>query len=103
MKTPAAQKKTKTGRVVSTAMSKTIVVLVERRVRHPFYGKEVRRRKKFLAHDEKEEAKLGDIVRIIETRPLSRRKRWRLLEIIKRGEETEFLPDTAGVSEGIGQ
>jgi len=89
MRKGGAQKKIRTGRVVSTAMQKTIVVLVERRVRHPLYGKEIRRHRKFYAHDEKEEARAGDVVRIIETRPLSRLKRWRLLEIVRRSEGVE--------------
>ncbi len=68
------KRKTKVGRVVSTAMQKTIVVVVERRVRHPLYKKEIRRHKKFYAHDEEGRAKVGDLVRIVETRPLSRLK-----------------------------
>lgn len=85
--TDAAQRgvrKTRQGRVVSDAMDKTIVVKVERRVRHPLYGKEMRRSKRFYAHDEKEEAGVGDVVRIAETRPLSRLKRWRLVDIVRR-------------------
>ncbi len=72
------------GRVVSDAADKTIVVKVERRVRHPLYGKEMRHFKKFHAHDEKNEAKVGDVVRIMETRPLSRMKCWRLVEILEK-------------------
>jgi small subunit ribosomal protein S17 len=72
------------GRVVSDAADKTIVVKVERRVRHPLYGKEMRHFKKFHAHDEKNEAKIGDVVRIMETRPLSRLKCWRLVEILEK-------------------
>lgn len=67
-------------------MQKTIVVKVERRVRHPFYGKEMRLAKKMYAHDEKDEAKVGDKVLIVETRPLSKLKRWRLIKILKTGE-----------------
>lgn len=70
--------------VVSNAMDKTINVSVERRLRHPIYGKSVKKTKKFMAHDEKGEANVGDTVRIMETRPLSKRKRWRLVEIIER-------------------
>lgn len=77
-------KKEKIGRVVSDSMQKTITVLVERRVQHPRYKKYIRQRKKFYAHDEKEEAKVGDMVRIMETRPLSKLKRWRLVEILER-------------------
>lgn len=70
------------GVVVSAAMDKTIAIRVERRVRHPVYGKELRRFSKCYAHDEKNEAKVGDKVRIAETRPLSRLKRWRLVGIL---------------------
>ncbi|MEO0254056.1 MAG: 30S ribosomal protein S17 [candidate division WOR-3 bacterium] len=73
-----------TGIVVSDKMDKTVVVLVERRVRHPLYKKEIKKRKKFYAHDEKNECKIGDKVRIMETRPLSKLKRWRVVEIIER-------------------
>jgi small subunit ribosomal protein S17 len=79
-------KKERIGRVISDKMSKTITVLVERRVQHPLYKKYIRKRKKFYVHDEAEEAKVGDVVRIIETRPLSKLKRWKLVEIIKRAE-----------------
>jgi len=79
-------RKEKIGRVVSDKMEKTITVLVERRVKHPRYKKYIRRHSKFYAHDEREEAREGDLVRIVETRPLSRLKRWRLVEIIERGE-----------------
>jgi len=67
-------------------MHKTIVVKVERRVRHPFYGKEMRLAQKVYAHDEKDEAKTGDKVLIVETRPLSKLKRWRLVRVLKAGE-----------------
>lgn len=67
-------------------MHKTIVVKVERRVRHPFYGKEMRLAQKVYAHDEKDEAKTGDKVLIVETRPLSKLKRWRLVSVLKAGE-----------------
>ncbi|GAB4245342.1 MAG: 30S ribosomal protein S17 [Saprospiraceae bacterium] len=77
-------RKTRVGVVVSNAMDKTINVSVERRLRHPIYGKSVKKTKKFMAHDEKGEANVGDTVRIMETRPLSKRKRWRLVEIIER-------------------
>ncbi|MEO0295538.1 MAG: 30S ribosomal protein S17, partial [candidate division WOR-3 bacterium] len=73
-----------TGIVVSDKMDKTVVVLVERRVRHPLYKKEIKKRKKFYAHDEKNECKIGDKVKIMETRPLSKLKRWRVVEIIER-------------------
>lgn len=80
------QIKTKTGRVVSDKMEKTIVVAVENLVEHPLYKKRVRRTKKFQAHDDREEAHIGDIVRIAETRPISKNKTWRLLEIVRRVE-----------------
>jgi small subunit ribosomal protein S17 len=75
-------RKTRVGVVTSDKMNKTIVVEVERRVPHPRFKKIVRRTTKFHAHDEKEEAKVGDKVRIMETRPLSKTKRWRLIEIL---------------------
>ena len=77
----------KVGRVVSVAPSKTVVVLVERKVQHPVYKKYIKKRKKFYAHDEKEEASLGDVIRIVSTRPLSRLKRWRLDKIIDKAAE----------------
>jgi small subunit ribosomal protein S17 len=77
-------RKTRVGQVVSDKMEKTVVVSIERRVEHPVYGKMVRRTKKLKAHDEQNEAKTGDTVRIMETRPLSKDKRWRVVEIIER-------------------
>jgi small subunit ribosomal protein S17 len=77
-------RKTRIGKVVSDKMMKTVVVSIERRVQHPVYGKMVRRTKKLKAHDEQNEAKTGDTVRIMETRPLSKDKRWRVVEIIER-------------------
>lgn len=79
-------RKEKIGRVTSNRMEKTITVVVERRAPHPRYRKYIRRRSKFYAHDEQGEAKVGDLVRIAETRPLSRRKRWRLVGVVERGE-----------------
>ena len=73
---------TKIGVVIGSNMKKTVTVLIERQVRHPFYKKIVKRRKKFLAHDEYEKCKVGDLVKIVETRPLSKRKRWRVQEIL---------------------
>ena len=81
------KRKERIGVVVSDAMDKTVVVRVGRRVRHPLYGKELRRYNKFYAHDEKNAAKAGDRVRIAETRPLSRLKRWRLLKILQVGKK----------------
>ncbi len=77
-------RKQKTGTVSSISMDKSITVLVERKLRHPIYGKFVKMTKKFMAHDEKNECTVGDSVRIMETRPLSKRKRWRLVEILER-------------------
>jgi small subunit ribosomal protein S17 len=77
-------RKTKTGVVSSDKMEKTITVAVERKVKHPLYGKFVKKTTKFHAHDEKNEAKPGDVVRIMETRPLSKTKRWRLVDIIEK-------------------
>jgi len=77
-------RKTKTGTVVSTKMDKTISVKVERRLMHPLYGKFVKRSKKFFAHDEENTCAMGDLVRIMETRPLSKMKRWRLVEVVER-------------------
>ena len=77
-------KNEKVGEVVSTKMQKTIVVEVSRRVPHPLYKRIVTKRKKFYAHDEENTAKLGDVVRIIECRPLSKLKRWRLGEVVRK-------------------
>lgn len=76
-------RKKRVGIVLSDRMNKTIVVRLERRVRHPIYGRVIRKWTKFKVHDERNSAKVGDKVRIVETRPLSREKRWRLLEIVK--------------------
>jgi small subunit ribosomal protein S17 len=75
-----------TGTVVSDSMQKTVVVSIERLVRHATYGKYVRRRNKFKVHDEKNECKVGDVIRFMETRPLSKDKRWRLLDFVQRVE-----------------
>lgn len=77
-------RKVRQGTVVSDKMEKTVVVAIERRVPHPVYGKMVTRTKRLKAHDEANSAKVGDTVRIVETRPLSKDKRWRLLEIVER-------------------
>ena len=77
-------RKTRTGLVVSDKMEKTVVVAIERRVAHPVYGKMVTRTKRVKAHDEENTAKTGDTVRIAETRPLSKDKRWRVVEIVDR-------------------
>ena len=85
------KRKERVGYVVSDKMDKTIVVTVSRRVRHAEYEKVMTRNSRFYAHDEKNEAKTGDRVRIVETRPLSRLKRWRLAEVIERGREKAIL------------
>ena len=77
-------RKERIGVVTSNKMDKSIVVVVERRVKHPIYGKFVKTTSKFMAHDEKNECQIGDIVKIMETRPLSKNKNWRMSEIIER-------------------
>ena len=77
-------RKTRTGVVSSNKMDKSITVAVERKVKHPIYGKFVKKTTKFHAHDEKNECTIGDVVRIMETRPLSKLKRWRLVEIVEK-------------------
>ncbi|TMI95119.1 MAG: 30S ribosomal protein S17 [Bacteroidetes bacterium] len=77
-------RKTRIGVVTSNRMAKTIIVAVERKVKHPIYGKFVKKTTKFHAHDEKDECSIGDLVKIMETRPLSRTKRWRLVEIVEK-------------------
>lgn len=82
--TRTARRKIRVGKVVSNKMEKSIVVAIERRVPHPIYKKYFRRTTKLMAHDEKREAGIGDTVRIMETRPLSKRKRWRLVAIVEK-------------------
>ena len=77
-------RKTRTGKVVSNKMDKTIVVAIEDHVKHPLYNKIVKRTYKLKAHDEKNECNIGDTVKVMETRPLSKDKRWRLIEIVER-------------------
>jgi len=77
-------RKTVTGTVVSDKMDKTVTVLVERRLRHPLYKKLVRKSRKYHAHDEKNECGMGDVVRLMESRPMSRTKRWRVVEIVQK-------------------
>src|SRR5437764_13307905 len=84
---PSKTQRMITGKVVSNKMNKTIVVQVERRVKHPLYGKYVRRFSKMYAHDEDNSCKIGDVVRIQQTRPLSKTKRWKLIEIVKSDEQ----------------
>jgi small subunit ribosomal protein S17 len=77
-------RKTRVGVVTSNKMTKTITVAVERKVKHPIYGKFVKKTTKFHAHDEKNECSIGDLVRIMESRPLSKTKRWRMVEIVEK-------------------
>jgi small subunit ribosomal protein S17 len=77
-------RKTRTGRVTGDRMDKTIVVTVDRLMRHPLYGKTIKRRSKLYAHDPENSCAVGDIVRVMETRPLSKKKRWRVVEIVQK-------------------
>jgi len=79
------RRKTLTGRVVSNKMDKTVVVEVQRMRRHPLYGKVIRKTTRLMAHDEDKACQVGDVVRVIETRPLSKRKRWVVREVLHRG------------------
>lgn len=88
----AGQRKSLTGTVVSDKMDKTVVVVVETTTRHRLYHKILKRSRRYLAHDDRFDAKPGDLVRILETRPLSRHKRWRVVEILQRGEAAEIAP-----------
>jgi small subunit ribosomal protein S17 len=84
METQRNLRKERVGKVVSNKMQKTITIAVDRKVMHPIYGKFMNKTTKFMAHDEKNEAGVGDVVRIMETRPLSKNKRWRLVEVIEK-------------------
>ncbi len=90
------KRKTRVGRVVSNKMDKTVVVTVEALRHHPLYKKTIRRAVKYKAHDEKNECRLGDTVKIIETRPLSKEKRWRVAEIITKEEVVKVQPEEIG-------
>jgi small subunit ribosomal protein S17 len=87
------KRKTRFGRVVSDKMDKTVVVAVETPRHHPLYRKTIRRAVKYKAHDEKNQCRTGDMVRIVETRPLSKDKRWRVAEIVTKGEVAEIKPE----------
>ncbi len=78
------RRKTRTGKVVSNKMNKSIVVAIETRIAHPIFKKYYRRTSTLMAHDEKQAAGIGDVVKVMETRPLSKRKRWRLIEIVQK-------------------
>ena len=84
MTTDRNRRKLRVGKVVSDRMDKTVVVSIERMVKHALYGRYVRRRAKFKVHDEKNECRIGDTVRFMETRPISKDKRWRFVEIVER-------------------
>jgi len=98
---PKNLRQEKVGRVLSTSMNKTVTVEVMRRVSHPLYRREVRLKKKFYAHDETNQCRVGDIVRIVESRPLSRLKRWRLAEIIRRARGVG-LPEPSALEPAAG-
>lgn len=91
-----SQEKAQVGTVVSTKMDKTVVVRIDRQKRHRLYGKTLRTTHRYKAHDENNECSLGDIVRISETRPLSREKRWRVMEIITKGDVADVAPREIG-------
>jgi len=78
------QRKTRIGKVVSNKMRKSIVVAIERKVAHPIYKKYFRRTSTLMAHDEQQQASVGDVVRVMETRPISKQKRWRLIEVVEK-------------------
>ena len=79
-----ARRKVRTGRVVSDSMDKTVVVAVEIKTKHPLYGKVVKRTRKLYAHDENNQCRVGDLVEVMETRPLSKTKRWRLVSVLEK-------------------
>jgi len=89
-------RKTRVGKVTSDKMQKTVVVQVENLRRHPLYGKVVRQSSRFKAHDENNSCHIGDVVRIVETRPLSRDKRWRVVEIIQKADVVGAVKDDSG-------
>lgn len=93
-----SQEKLQLGTVVSNKMDKTVVVRIDRHKRHRLYGKTIRVTRRYKAHDEKNECRLGDIVKISETRPLSRDKRWRVVEIVVKGDVAEVAPTEIGAS-----
>ena len=93
MQTVVRKRKTRIGHVVSDRMDKTVVVAVESRRPHPLYGKIVRHAAKFKAHDQDNTCRVGDKVKIVETRPLSKEKRWRVVEIVARREVPDALPE----------
>lgn len=92
----AANEKLQLGTVVSNKMDKTVVVRIDRSKRHRLYGKTIRSSRRYKAHDEKNECRLGDVVRIAETRPLSREKRWLVVEVVVKGDVAEVAPRDIG-------
>ena len=92
----ASLEKLQTGTVVSNKMDKTVVVRIDRHKRHRLYGKTIHETRRYKAHDEKNECRLGDIVKIAETRPLSREKRWRVVEVVVKGDVAEVAPREIG-------
>ena len=94
----ASTEKLQTGIVVSNKMDKTVVVRIDRSKRHRLYGKTLRVTRRYKAHDETNECHLGDIVKIAETRPLSRDKRWRVVEVVTKGDVAEIAPKEVGAS-----
>lgn len=95
------RRKTRVGRVVADKMDKTVIVMIEGRTVHPLYRKAVKRRNRFIAHDPGNESRIGDQVRLIESKPLSKTKRWKIIEILKRGDLAEIQPDQIAVDETI--
>ncbi len=93
-----SQEKLQTGTVVSNKMDKTVVVRIDRSKRHRLYGKTMHLTQRYKAHDENNECRLGDVVRIAETRPLSREKRWRVVEVIVKGDVAEVAPRDIGTN-----
>lgn len=92
----ASLEKLQTGIVVGNKMDKTVIVRIDRHKRHRLYGKTMRETRRYKAHDEKNECRLGDIVKIAETRPLSREKRWRVVEVVVKGDVAEVAPREIG-------
>ena len=95
------RRKTRVGRVVSDKADKTAIVLVEGRTVHPIYRKAVKRRKRFVVHDPNNESRIGDQVRLIESKPLSKTKRWKIIEILKRKDLAEIQPDQIAIDETV--
>jgi small subunit ribosomal protein S17 len=87
------KRKTRTGKIISNKMDKSVVVMVESPKRHPLYKKIIKHKAKFMAHDETNSCQVGDVVKIIETRPLSKTKRWDVLEIVTKKETVEIKPE----------